>query len=886
MAGGAEKLRARGGVGGWLVGRAGLTRVTSAAMAVGLGMSAVLEPARGLTVTLLAAALAPTVWVLLRGRPRGRDPGPGILPTALVLLALFAGLTLGTMRVEALTRSALAPLKGSTYAGELVVCGSSSSYPGKWDAPARVESCQVTGEAGAGAVPAALGETVLLEMAIPAGSAGAEQGGQMAAAPVEGTRVKVTGILATPRGPSASGYDQRSSLRRQGISMVLGVQTCDVLGRRGGMAGVIDALRQKSYLHLSQGLDGTYAALLRGAILGVTDGVPEEILVAYRRAGTSHMLAVSGMNVASLAAIALWLVGLLRLPRWAGVLAGLGVVGVFVSLTGASPSVVRAATMISLVMAAGLVGRGRERWQVLFLAALLMLFKNPFSLFSPSFQLSFAAVAGLLAFSRWLERGLQWLPSWLASGVSVSLAATLGTAPIALAVFGQTSLVGVLANVMVVPVLPAVMALGLASLVAGFVWLPLAGALNTLAGLGLSWTVQVSRACAVFPLLETRRLGVAVAAGLGMAAALPFALSLSGRDVRLLGRWALLRRLRRRTPRSASVRRLLVTLVLVCAGVLSGLLSPLAGMAWEGIAQRLPGNAWPRQVEVRVLDVGQGNAVLVRTPEGHAALVDGGPQGCRLGSQLRVLGVRRLDLVVISHPHSDHFAGLLEALGQVDVGIVVDQVRLQEGLGGGTRAPPGGTNGQGGSQRQGGGSREAHSYLSLRDGLKAGGAGYHEAVSGDVLSLDGVELRLLVPARPLEVIATGDDPWAARGSIPPGGDELNAASVVVEVRSGSLGILVPGDAEADVLARYPLGVSEVLLVPHHGSAGAVSEDLLRRVGARAALVSVGAGNSFGHPAASTMGFLERQGLKVVRTDQRGCISVTFTEDGLAVWCPR
>ena len=72
------------------------------------------------------------------------------------------------------------------------------------------------------------------------------------------------------------------------------------------------------------------------------------------------------------------------------------------------------------------------------------------------------------------------------------------------------------------------------------------------------------------------------------------------------------------------------------------------------------------------------------------ALVDGGPKGCRLGSQLRALGVRRLDLVVISHPHTDHFAGLLEALGQVEVGTVVDQVRLQEGLGGGTRAPPGG----------------------------------------------------------------------------------------------------------------------------------------------------------------------------------------------------
>ena len=855
-------------------------------MAAGLGMAAAFEPARWLTVALLAATLVPVTWVLFWGGLSGRERGAGILPTTLVLVALCAGMTLGAMRVDALTRSALAPLTGSSCAGELVVSGPSSSYGGEWDAPARVEWCQVTGEAGGGSVPAARGETVLLEMAAPSGSAGADPGGAAAAAPVEGTRLKVSGTLEAPQGLSASGYDQRSTLRRQGISVVLRLWTSETVGRRGGVAGLIDGLRLRARLHLSQGSNHTYAGLLRGVVLGEKDGVPEEILTAYRRAGTAHMLAVSGLHVGSLAAIALGLAGLLRLPRWAGVAAALAAVGLFVPLTGASPSVVRAATMIALMMAAQLVGRGRERWQVLFLAAFLVLLRNPFSLFSASFQLSFAAVGGLLAFARPLEKGLRWLPSWLASGVSVSLAATIGTAPFALAVFGQTSLAGIAANVVVVPVLPAIMALGLASLVVGFVWLPLAGVLDTLAGVVLAWTVQVSRLCAVFPLLETRHLGMAAAVGLGMAAAIPFVLSLSGRDVPLLRHWAPLRRLRHRTPRSATARRLLVTVVLAGAGALAGLLYPLAGMAWEGVARLLPGNEWPRQVEVRVLDVGQGNAVLVRTPEGHAALVDGGPKGCRLGSQLRALGVRRLDLVVISHPHTDHFAGLLEALGQVEVGTVVDQVRLQEGLGGGTRAPPGGAAGQGGSQRQIAGSGEARSYLSLRHGLQAAGTAYHEAVSGEVLSLDGVELHLLAPACPLVMMATGDDPWAARGSIPPSGDELNAASIVVEVRSGSLGILVPGDAEADVLARYPLGLSEVLVVSHHGSAGAVAEDLLQRVGAGVALVSVGAGNSFGHPAASTMGILMKQGLKVLRTDQRGCISVTFTENGLAVSCSK
>ena len=282
------------------------------------------------------------------------------------------------------------------------------------------------------------------------------------------------------------------------------------------------------------------------------------------------------------------------------------------------------------------------------------------------------------------------------------------------------------------------------------------------------------------------------------------------------------------------------------------------------------GKGWPAQTEVRVLDVGQGNAVLIRTPDHHAALFDGGPAGCDLAGQLRNLGVKRLDLVVISHPHADHFAGLAEALDSVEIGTFVDRTQI---------VSPGGV-----AASTSAGGAEARKYLELRGRLAARGCQCLLASSGARLTFDGIGITLYAPARPL-VLLEGGEPWG-QGRAPPSGDELNGGSVVALLDIGGARVLLPGDAEADTLVQYRLPALDVLVVGHHGSRDAVSGSLLDALHPGLAVISVGKDNTFGHPDPSTIALLRAAGETIVRTDESGWVSLKRTDGAMAVLTER
>ncbi len=292
------------------------------------------------------------------------------------------------------------------------------------------------------------------------------------------------------------------------------------------------------------------------------------------------------------------------------------------------------------------------------------------------------------------------------------------------------------------------------------------------------------------------------------------------------------------------------------------------------------GRSWPDRVEVRVLDVGQGNAVLVRTPDRHALLFDGGPAGCDLGGQLRALGVSELDAVIVSHPHADHFAGLVEALRDLDIAMLIDNVQVGQAA---ARAPPTGAFAPEGQVHAQEGS-EARDYLELRRTLAGQGCRLVLAARGDSITVNGIAVRFFAPARPL-VMTEGSDPWSARGGAPTG-DQLNAASLVAVVTAEEVDVLLPGDAEAETLASYDLPCAEIAVVPHHGSRGAVSAALLNTLGVWAAVVSVGEDNSFGHPDRTTVALLESEVGTVVRTDRAGWVSCRLKEAQISITTER
>ncbi len=813
----------RRGATAWFVRRAGLARCTTVATVAGLSLAAFL-PGRylaaiaGLTLAL-AGILAGHVVSCLR--PLSKT-GPAVTLISVVLVGLLAGLLLGTLRVSSLLDGVLSSRIGQTVEAEIVITGPVRSNSGWQSATAVVRAIKGTASAqGASPGGPGAGERILLEVAPVREATGpvAEQGPGPPLS--QGALLAVRGTWRAPQGPSASGFDQAKQLLHQGIQVVLRVEgATDVYyrGQRGGVSGWFDHLRSSAKEHLSLGPDARVNEVLQGVVMGDTAGIDQGWMDAFRRSGTAHMLSVSGLHVASLAAIVIALAGCARLSRRAGFVLAAAAALLMVPFVGSSPPIVRSAAMIVVVLAGRLVGRRRDQWQGLAFAALVVLLLNPFAIFDVGFQLSFCAFAGMLALVGPIERLLHSLPDSVRANLAVSLAATLGTAPVSLLVFGRTSLISPLANLLVVPTLASVTGLGMASVLLGFVWSGFSVALDTLASLPMSWTILVSTLCARAPVLGAGDIGRVLFAAAAAALVLPAALALSGRAVTLpLGlRLPFFRRsvswLRSRRPRdrrravALAFASILVALLVGAAGY------PAAASGFRSVELFSGARGWPAQVEVRVLDVGQGTAVLVRTPQHHAALFDAGPQGCDLAGQLRALGVRRLDLVVISHPHADHFAGLLEALDSLEVATFVDRTEVA--------APPGGA---AGSTRAAGagktGGEEAGQYLQFRKRLAAAGSRLLQASPGSSLALDGVSMAFFGPARSLLLLDDGD-PWGGRGG-PPSGDELNGGSLVTLLSVREAEVLLPGDAEADVLENYDLPPLDAIVVPHHGSRGAV-----------------------------------------------------------------
>lgn len=921
----------------WFVRRAGLARFTTFACAFGVALSAFIGPRPTAALVGLAGGLLGAVTGTLWGRPRARCArSSGPCPTAkmaawLLLLSvmsvgMFTGFLVGSLRVAALLDGALQSKVGVTVEAELCVTGQVRSHSGWQSAVAVVRNVQtVASPAGEGpavrAFTEAVGDTVLLEVPPPRvegqsrrlqRGAGIDGGGTLgidrndpkggiaegdpaevdSSVPLQqGMILRTRGRLEEPDGPTASGYNQARHLLHQGIEVVFrvaGGHGLTVVGYRGGFSGWFDRLRASARSHLALGPSPPVNEVLQGVVMGDTVGIDKEWMNAFRRSGTAHMLSVSGLHVASLAGIMMAFARLIGAARWVGFVLAMGAALLMIPFVGASPPIVRAATMICVILCGRWLGRGRDQWQVLGLAAIVVLAPNPYAVFDVGFQLSFAAFLGLLSLLGPLARLLRRLPEEIGSNAAVSIAASAGTAPVSLAVFDQASLVSPLANLLVVPTLPIVTGLGMASAFFGFVWSGFSVALTTLASLPMMWTVQVSRLMALAPVLGSGDLGRMLFALLAGATMLPIALAVMGRSVRsppwppVFTSTRCLAWVRARRPQKQWLAAMLsVVLVVVGVAAGTGLYSP-ALRGWEAIGGVAAGRSWPASVEVRVLDVGQGNAVLVRTPERRALLFDGGPAECDLGGQLRALGVRRLDLVVISHPHADHFAGLLASLEALQVEALIDGVAIvppADSVAG--AAPPASgspANAETAIKKKDAG--EATDYLRLRRKLDDAGSRYVLASCGYSVVVGGLVVRLFAPDRPLTLVR-GPEPWSGRGK-EPSGDELNAASLVAVLDIGGVGVLIPGDAEADVLGRYDLPPCDLVVVPHHGSRGAVSDRMLARTRPRVAVISVGEDNPFGHPHNEVMSLLGEAVGTVLRTDQVGWVSCKVNGNTMAI----
>ncbi|MEX2569797.1 MAG: DNA internalization-related competence protein ComEC/Rec2 [Gemmatimonadota bacterium] len=558
--------------------------------------------------------------------------------------------------------------------------------------------------------------------------------------------------------------------------------------------------------------------LMEALVLGRREYMDSGTRDRFARAGLSHLLAISGMHVGLLAGVVLLLASALRLPRRYGLVLTLAITWGYLLVIGAGFSAIRAGVMISLAIAAVLIQRPSAAAPMVAAAAFAILAFRPRAILDVGFQLSFLGVLGILLLRAPL---LTLTPDQLHGRAAfraaveafvVGVAAFLATAPVVAHHFGIVAPISILAGIPAVPLMSLALIGALGAVLAAAPLPTVAELLASGAALSIDLLDVLATTAAAAPFGH----GIvppppwwawSVAAGSGAAG------------------WVLLgtapKRLRWIVAAGSTIATLMLWPVVVRAGA--------GGM------------------EVHFIDVGQGDAIAIRTPAARWVLIDAGPASAdfdagerRVIPFLRDRGARRLEAIVLTHPDLDHIGGAPAILRQMNVRYVFE---------------PGYAAGK-------------SSYLEVLGELQPVRTGWRAVRSGRTLELDDVRFDFLWPDA--EMVDVSED--------------ANQISAVVRVTYGNFELLLTGDVGVEVeevlVQRYGRTLeSDLLKLGHHGSSTSTSDSFLEAVEPELAIVSAGRRNRYGHPAPAVLLRVADRGIPVARTDVEGTVSLEITAGG-------
>ena len=672
-----------------------------------------------------------------------------------------------------------------------------------------------------------------------------------------GRHITLTGILRQPQGKrNPGGFDYQAYLARQDIVGIIDAKGLLRIGEQSGFlpGRWIEALRIRTervidviYTDTEAVEPSLHAQLLKGILLGKRSDLPTETLDIFRNSGTFHVLAVSGLHVGLVAMFCYFGFSLLRFPQKVICLLTIVAVLIYASLIGFRPSVFRASLMAILFLFATVIDRDADLFNLLAFAALVLLLLNPLQVWDVGFQLSFVAVAAIVYFVPKMEKPLRRLwenaddsPSqsgvsvltrfrnatvkWLVLSYLVTLAAQIGTTPLIAYHFFRTYPLGLIVGPFAVGLVSLIVAVGMASVCVGFIWLPLAKLLALLnhaiisifLGLigifGQTWGI-VKLTPPTFGLFV-----LYIAFFLGIA------------------HW----RYVYKHWRIAS---------------LIGL-SVVAIWVWDAACHE---NG--KLLEVVTFDVGQGDATFVRFPDNQTVLIDGGVQRTYYDDKKQRLvdydvgerviepyldfrGIQRLDMVVLTHPDMDHGGGLGHILENFEVGRVlgISDVPL-----------------------------DSQTHRQLHAIVKANDIPYSFPYAGKIELTPTATLNLLHPIDAASTHLMDQD--------------KNDDSLVIKLTYGEVDILFTGDigkrAEARLIASGQDLRSEILKVPHHGSSTSSSAQFIEAVQPRYAIFSLGQNSQYQFPHSDVVARYQARGCVQLRTDKAAAI--TLRTDGKRCW---
>ncbi len=633
-----------------------------------------------------------------------------------------------------------------------------------------------------------------------------------------GQRIRVTGKVAYYERASNPGqFDMYLFNRQRGNLFQLKNARVVAKGNKySHLRTGLYQLRKKGENILATYLSETDAAIMKAMIFGNKDELDKDVKDLFQRNGIAHILAISGLHISFIG------MGLYEMLRRMGLkvkvcalISGILII-LYGILVGMPVSAVRAITMFGIFLGAKFIGRTYDMLSAWSFAVCLVLLERPLLIRDVSFQLSFMAVLGVAFFYVSFAKKIVKTPAW-ASSVMVSLWVFLTTLPILINAYYEVAFYSILLNLVIIPLMSALMIFTFLML---FTW----------------WMVPVARFFAYIPtyILFLYKASCEKLAGMKLSG-----LSLASRNLGAPGMWkvalyyGLLILAVSWGGQKRPIRRIGRSIMIMAMAVLLMLVRP------------------HRDLSIWMLDVGQGDCMVIQNDNGHVYVIDGGSSSVnsvgekRIIPFLKYMGVNEVEAIFLTHPDADHMNGIEELVEKGrDENIEINRIIEYEAFAQAT---------------------DDASELYLNQLADCRGIEVCGMESGDFIKDGSLIFHIIYPDAGMSVTDT------------------NNASLVMKVEYGDFSMLTTGDVEEngeECMLRKGSDISaDVLKVAHHGSSSSSSDEFLAKIRPQVSLISVGDNNSYGHPHKDTLERLDASGSRYVRTDEYGCITVKAKKSG-------